>query len=732
MPRLFISRSSSLLSALFLFLAASAVADEPRIFWASDPVRPDETVLVQGSDLGGANAIVEIRRLDDGVEHGPVIPEKDLPWMRVPVLQGGDESLKFVVPKTWKAGVFACRVTAGAKASSPFFLNAPDVWWVQGDEGDSATQGGWLRVFGKALKMGPQPSVWLAPANGRPVILRPVTADNYSMRVDIPAGLATGRYTVKVSNGSGGADADRAIGYVNIIPAPVVSPATFSVLEIYGPDAVKEMRKSLVKYTQPLDRTEGILAALKKARENGGGTVFFPAGRYMVRGPLIIPEHTVLGGEGEGVVTLWWGTGHFNLDGGGPQGRALVDEPKPPQTLIEGPDFSIQDMSLYLPLEYSQGIVAGKRLRMARVRVRVDHYWLVQGRGNGVVARLGENFQVTDCDILSKGDALVPGRYGVIAHNRIASNKSNTPMGGAQQVIVEDNHFVSMDPTAYQNISGIGRNIYYGHNSHEALYAQQSDYSFTFDAGAGAYIGAIAEAKGTQITLAADPVYPKWAPEKSEQWHSAALCILDGRGAGQWRGIVSNHGRSLEIDRPFDTLPDASSIASIIFFSGRVLVIGNHFEDANWVNAGYGTSIDVICAENYLARCAELMNHGVRSESHGFEPSWHVQYFDNEITEGQTGIGSNGAGHDEVPGFSGPLTWCAIHRRHKVSADNSGSVSIGGKVRDVIVEGCDLENPLSVIKVDGAAHGVLLRNNIFGGSPAPRYEGAGAKEGPNF
>ena len=44
-------------------------------------------------------------------------------------------------------------------------------------------------------------------------------------------------------------------------------------------------------------------------------------------------------------------------------------------------------------------------------RVRIDHYWLVQGRGDGVVARLGRNFQVTDCDILAKGDGLVPGQY---------------------------------------------------------------------------------------------------------------------------------------------------------------------------------------------------------------------------------------------------------------------------------------------------------------------------------
>ena len=720
-------RSPFLVIACALF-TATAFADAPRIFWASDPVRPNETVLLQGSDLGGASATVEMVRLSDGDPENPRALPADLPWKRVSTLQATAESLKFVVPADWKTGIFACRVKVDGDSAAAILLNAPDAWWVQGDEGDTATQGGWLRIFGKGFATGSGATIRLEPAHGAPVVLHPTAADDYAMLLVLPASLPPGKYAVRIHNGAGGNAGWREAGTMQVQPARAPIAGVFSVLESYGPDAVKEMRKSLVKYSQPLDRTEGIQAALAKARANGGGVVYFPAGRYMVKGALTVPEHTILRGEGEGVVTLWWGSGHFNLDGGGPQGRALVEEPKPPRTLIEGPDFGIEQMSLFLPLEYTEGIAAQKRLRMNHVRVRIDHYWLVQGRGNGVVARLGNNFAVSDCDILSKGDALAPGQYGVIAHNRIAANKSNTPMGGGEQVIVEDNQFVSMDPTAYQNISGDGRNIYYAHNRHEALYAQQSDYSFTFDAGSGAYLGAIAEAKGAQITLAADPVYPKWAPEKRGHWRRAAVFILEGRGAGQWRSVVSNSGRAWAIDRPFETAPDASSIVSIVFFNGRVLVIGNQFEDANWVNAGYGTSIDVICAENHLARCAELMNHGVRAAGHGFEPSWHVQYFDNQIAEGQTSIGSSGAGHDSPDGYQGPLTWCAVHRRHTIAADNSGSISIGGKVRDVIVEGCTLTHPLSVIKVDGAAQGVLFRDNHSEGDQAPRYEGGGIKD----
>ena len=323
----------------------------------------------------------------------------------------------------------------------------------------------------------------------------------------------------------------------------------------------------------------------------------------------------VLKGEGMGLVVLWWGTGRFNLDGGSDEGlEAGQERAKLPATLIHGTEFGLEEMSLYLPLAYQTAISGGERFRMRKVRVRVDHHWAMDGRKRpeGVVAHLGKNAEVTDCDILAKGTALVPREYCLIARNRIMAGKTNCPLGGARQVIVEDNHFVSLFPTAYQNIAGSGRNLYYARNWQESLHVHQADYSFTFDAGDAAYFGRIAATRGTQLTLAADPSYPHWAPEKSDLWRKAVVCIQDGRGAGQWRNVVANRGRQWEIDRPFACPPDDTSLVTIVPMNGRVLVVGNRFEDANWVNASYGTAIDVVYAENRLYRCAQLLNYGCR------------------------------------------------------------------------------------------------------------------------
>ena len=50
--------------------------------------------------------------------------------------------------------IWACRVRRGETLSEPVILNAPEPWWWNGDSGQTASPGGWLRVFGKSLNFG--------------------------------------------------------------------------------------------------------------------------------------------------------------------------------------------------------------------------------------------------------------------------------------------------------------------------------------------------------------------------------------------------------------------------------------------------------------------------------------------------------------------------------------------------------------------------------------------------
>jgi hypothetical protein len=321
---------------------------------------------------------------------------------------------------------------------------------------------------------------------------------------------------------------------------------------------------------------------------------------------------------------------------------------------------------------------------------------------------------------MTPGEGVRAGRYGVIADNRIAAGKSNCVMGGAREIIVEDNEFTGLSPTTYVNIAVAGRNILYTRNHQRSQFAHQADYTFTFDAGPHAYAGRLAKADGKNLTLAEDPPFVKWAGAESPMWLGSVVCIVHGRGTGQYRDVVSHDGRVWTISKPFDVVPDNTSFVTIVPFNGRTLIVGNTFEDANWVNAGYGTSIDIVCAGNRLVRCSSLLSYG--GDMHGMLlPSWHVQYLDNRITEGTTAFNVSGSYRNEKR-FDGPITRGVVLRRNVFEHDNFGEINVGDNVCDAIVEHCKLSAMGGSIGMSSQSSGVLARENTFGEGQAPRYK----------
>jgi hypothetical protein len=691
-----------------LVLMGGCAFGQSVVSWVSDPVRPDETVLLRGAGFG-THPMVECARLDDGAPDAAA--GQPLAWVTIGAIQPSDDSLKFIVPTTMAPGVFCCRVVADGSRSEPVMLNRPDVWWSQGDAGPDATPGGWVRIFGTCLGTDRATvRAELVDAAGAMTPMMVETADDWSLRLRIAADVKPGPYALRLHAGHGGAGAWCHSAHVTIV-APAPWPATvFNVLADSGPDAVRDMRKTLVKYGQPVERTKEVQAALAKAKAGGGGIVFFPAGRYHLATPLEVPPHTTLQGEGMGLVTLWWGEGTFNLDGGGDRGLATGKEAEPPASLISGPAFGIESLSIYLPLSHRTGIDAYGESNLRHVRVRVDHLWAQDGnkRPEGTAIRLGRHFELSDCDIIAKGVGVVVGEYGVVARNRILAGKSPCSMGSSRAAIIEDNQFVSTFPTAYENIAGVGQDIYFARNRHEAQSAHQADFSFTFDIGGSAYQGALAAVQGVTLTLAGDPHFPEWANDHSALWRKAVVCVVSGTGSGQWRSVSGYAGRVWTLTQPFIIPPNERSLVTIVPLCGRSLIIGNRFEDANWVNAGFGSALDVIYAGNTLVRCAQMLNYGLASPQ-ALLPNFNVQGFDNVLSEGQCSIEANGSVRP-ADAFSGQITQNVIHRREHLTADNSGSVVLQGAVRDVIVEGLSAEHPLSVITVGQGPSGILLRH----------------------
>jgi hypothetical protein len=752
-------------------------AETPHIFWASDPVRPDETVLVQGSEFEGAK--VEVQQLG-----------RDKKWSAIPIAQGSESSLKFIVPANWQQGVYALKVTGkDGKASKEWLINSPDVWWTQGDEGESATPGGWLRTFGKSLNFGGKTVLRLTPESGRSIELAATKADAFAASFDIPSDLKPGMYQAAMHNGLGGDAAWREIANVRIDPPVAWPQEVFSVLDFYGPKAVQDAIKSRQRYAPFMDRMEGIRAALAKAKANGGGIVYFPAGKYLITELLEIPPRTVIRGAGQRMSLLWWGEK-------GLENKFYADVNEDPKKAGErlglkqknamiGTAYGVEDIGLFVPYAYDNAVTATGRFRMKNVMMRVDRGWLLRGAEameyapDSWLVRTTENYHITDCDLLASKTSIWPGRYGWIARNQIGANTSLISMMGTREIILEENDFKGTAPRAYMNITGAGRHIYYAKNNHHSPYGPQAICHFTSDLSPACFQGRGAKVDGTKITLPEDPVegndmltWPKWSntndPVQVAIWKHPVVAIQEGRGAGQWRDVTSFDGREWKIDRPFEVAPDENSF--LIIFPGivRWLMVGNSYHNYDWVVPGYDVGIDVICAETKTWNLTEMLNYGGErfiGAAHpnyakaiqppdprqlplhtlsarggdvvkpGMEsapgrtlvlsPNWYFQYFDNDFREGNTILRTSGGmtKQREVP-----VTRCTVHRRHRFFDDNFGKMVISqAGNRDVVVENCEFMNPNNTLSVEDASH-VLLRNNRFAAPGATGYTGSGLKD----
>ena len=267
-----------------LLIAHGASAGPPVVFWASDPSRPGDTVMMYGAGLAEARG-VRMVRVEDGAAEGPgtgafVLP--DTAQLLKP-MQASEHSAKFFLPDDVKPGVFAVQVETPQGRSGVVMVNRAEAWWCQrgagragaAPHGVSASPGGWVRVFGRCL----------GQVNARTTVLMkgPKTAtltaqaDGYSAKAELPKDLPPGEYEVLVHNGFGGK-----WGW----SAPV--KITIAARDAW-PETVFNVKDLGAKGDALADDTAAVAQALQKAKANGGGVVYFPRGGYKLTATLEIP-----------------------------------------------------------------------------------------------------------------------------------------------------------------------------------------------------------------------------------------------------------------------------------------------------------------------------------------------------------------------------------------------------------------------------------------------------------
>jgi hypothetical protein len=642
------------------------IADGPVVFWHSDPVMPDETVVLSGADFS-ATTVVDLARVGDGREET---------WTTVTPVQWSETSLKAVVPAAWSKGIYACRARSGRQVSKTVTLNAPDVWWKQGEGGvDAALSGGWLRLFGKCLDIDGKARARLA--DGPELDLEERGA--FALRAKLPRDVPAGDYQVEVSNGRGGVAGWRGAGSVAVkTPVPDARPV-LNVLD-FGADPTG-MQDCTLAIVQGLERAHGLEA---------GGIVFFPRGRYRVDGilrsgtfidsPLVLPENVSLRGEGANLSSLWWPT-----------------REKPLPTLIEcRRGCSVEDLAIYAQGPLNIAITGDSDVTLRGLIIRVNAYYMTTGPGKAhhgnltptspggpAISLWGDNNRLINCDIVSSAHCVLDirrGRGTVVSGNTLRGGGTHA-INFCSEMIYENNSFEGSYVSGGGNIAlhfggVISRHVYYANNRTRNLYTGDHE-CLTLDGHGGAYFGRVKDVNGDGFTLAKKPE-PRAGKGAMRDMHDSAVYIVDGRGAGQYRFLRSYDAKgNVTVDQPWDVEPDASSLVNIGGFNGRHLIIGNTGEDVGSLVQLYPANCECFVVGNKGIRASNINSLGClgtwpdvadKSGLTRCEVSWRNQFLDNETVVGNAW----GGGQTEVDRWLGGEATLQIHcytRRYGRGAD---------------------------------------------------------------
>ncbi|MBI2300208.1 MAG: hypothetical protein HYU66_14895 [Armatimonadetes bacterium] len=692
---------------LLLCLPAARLLAAPTVFWASDPVRPGESVLVFGDGFGTAPGLA-LTRLADGPAGTPA--ERAVAWPKVIAepkpFDACDSSLRFTLPASSKPGVFAFRLTAGG-GSTVGLLNRPVVWWLQGDRGTTASPGGWLRLFGRNLGWPRDAGLTTTLLLTGPSTVRlEAAADVWSARAPIPAEVPPGDYRVRLHNGAGGG-----LAWSIALTVTIARPEPW-------PAKVYNARDLGAAGDGAADDTAALQSALDRAGEAGGGVVLLPRGRYRFSDTLRISRFVTLRGEGRDLACL-----------------ALADLAKPPEALIRGTDhFAVEDLTLYAG--YHRHLVVGDlgdrpdagHVRLRRLTIRADSYRghlepkdvderfrATAGEVGGDSLRLGgPNVEIGDCDVYGTGRALYLSRVksGWVHDNHFYNGRWGWYcISGSDGLIFERNHLQGADLMSTGgglnclDGSTFSQNVYYAGNDLSLMHGWDRE-AMTSDAGGGPYIGQVSACDGTSLTLAAEV---KWGSD----WSGAGVFVLDGKGAGQARRVAKADGQRVTLDRPLDVPLDGTSELSITQFQGHYMILDNHFTDCGAMQF-FGTAIENVVAGNVGVRMSSM--HAWALWYYGFQPVFYCQFLGNRLSESyyhwtsadNSFIGLSGYAHE---GYDGPLNLGGVIRGNQL-ADNA-MIRVQGHVRDALIEGNAIRDADEGIYVSPGCPRISLRDNRF-------------------
>ena len=635
----------SLAPILLALLASSLLAsDHPVVFWASDSVKPGDAILLYGDGLSPVLS-VDVKRIADNGSTNTVAVQSE----KVQTLQPCNASLKFLMPASLEAGIYAVEF----KGAKPVLINRPQLWFMQPERlepglvQNQAPPGAKIQVVGKDILLPDQ-------QGHASLIIKPVTggtshtisadkAEKFSLRATLPSDLAAGTYQIRVSNGFGGEQG-------------LSDPLT---IEIRRPDAWPDQTFNVRSFgalgDDMTDDTAAIRAALDAAEKNGGGVVYFPWGTYRLTDWIRIPRKTILRGEDRDATILKW----------------PVDEPQTeadfvPACVYGDTSYGLENLSLIarkantilMDLSSLSNIAPEMKpfvnpegshdIFLRRVSF---HHWMhcshpdrnqllwakrYTDNSNPYNFRDGaiRNFEVSDCLFQGGNQSFFNIRNARILRNSFSNGMGycwTCLGGGAWFTVAEENDLRCSSSWGYGKI-GMNRILSSRNISHNFVHGERE--AMTLDISATPAIPYVQTQEGIHFTgnqniawygspvaLDKNALTLEAIKAAPGEFVGKTVMILDGPGTGQYREITSNSATLFTVDRPWDVPPTTNSVIGLWDLCRHMIVSDCEGYDTSAFAQLYGSFYDYV-----VDGCKVDRSQGTWGQS-----GWFVQFRYNSL-----------------------------------------------------------------------------------------------------
>jgi hypothetical protein len=629
-------------SAVFVDVNSLRPAHDPvytknAIFWTSRQNKPGQSVLMSGAFTANPKT-VRVAALSAGTVDWQSAVRASA--VTVGARNMSSTGLAFTIPANLRYGPIAYRIE-DADPGVPVLegvVNQPEIQWIVGTPAteDSleaprhqlhncgAEAGGKLRLFGKNINGTRQ--AYLQSANNQRYALNVESADDTALTAAVPADLAPGIYHVWI--GSAEKDATSALPVrIQIHPPP--PPATVvSCTGLIGDGAT--------------DDTAALQACLDKNRSNGVRTLFkLPAGQFAISKPITLRPYQYLVGESEDATSI--------------VAKAASGGATPPAWVLGSQYFGVASMTIRAP--HRNAILSATDLGsdprthghvlINRVTFVVSADYTQGGEDTQVVKLSGPDLRILNSTIDARKSVFITYGDGVLLSG-IRSNKGDYAIANSQNVIVTRNVLGAPEGLNEGVVIGAGRpmisgttanatrNLYVGYNLFRNMTYAPTNQFFTTDGGGGAYMGPVASGTGNLVVLAHDP---NWDMVGTSNPENVAISIIAGTGVGQYRFLKSIRGRALELAKPWDVVPDSSSVINLTTAYTNITVGNNEFRNMHGhaLNSVlfFGGVFDSVIHNNYNMNAG----NGIAIAAYGpygkntYLPTFNIDCLDNTVME---------------------------------------------------------------------------------------------------